>query len=251
MQLLLCEAVSAAEIGAVVQLSPQEARHAIAALRMTSGEHVLLADGLGRKAIGRLEVQNSAASVVIESISDEPALDPSITVVQALAKGEHGELAIDLMTQVGVDRIIPWAAQRSIVQLKGDRADKALIKWQQAARAAAKQSRRSRLPVISAALSTQEVVALLADFDAVFLLHEAATIPLASADLPTSGHICLIVGAEGGISPEELTLFSAQGAIPVLLGPDVLRTSLAGTVAISVLAARLRWAAPPAPGVGG
>ena len=172
-------------------------------------------------------------------------------MVQALAKGGHGELAIDLMTQVGVDHVIPWSAQRSIVQLKGDRVDKALIKWQQSARAAAKQSRRSRLPEISDVHSTGELITLLADFDAVFVLHEAGTTPLASAELPASGSICLIVGPEGGISPEELTAFSSQGAHPVVLGPDVLRASLAGTVAISVLASRLRWAAPPRPAVGG
>ncbi len=247
----MCEAVGAAEIGAVVQLSAQESRHALSSLRMTSGEQVLLSDGHGRKALGRLEVHNSLASVVIESIDDEPQPNPSITVAQALAKGEHGELAIDLMTQVGVDRIIPWSAQRSIVQLKGDRADKALIKWQQSARAAAKQSRRSRLPEISEVHSTGELITLLADFDAVFVLHEAGTTPLASAELPASGSICLIVGPEGGISPEELTAFSSRGAHPVVLGPDVLRASLAGAVAISVLASRLRWAAPPRPAVGG
>ena len=181
MQLLMCEAVSSAEVGAVVQLSPQEARHATAALRMSTGEQVLVSDGLGRKAVGRLQVQKSSASELIESIVDVPAPNTSITVGQALAKGEHGELAIDLMTQVGVDRIIPWAAERSIVQLKGERADKALLKWQQAARTAAKQSRRSRLPVVSEVQSTKQVLAQLPDFQAVFLLHEAGVTPLATA----------------------------------------------------------------------
>lgn len=251
MQLLLCEAVASAEIGAVIQLSPQESRHATAALRMTTGERVLVADGVGRRAVGQLEVQGNAASVMIESIVDEPAPDPSITVVQALAKGEHGELAIDLMTQVGVDRIVPWAAQRSIVQLKGDRAEKALTKWQLAARSAAKQSRRAWLPVIDEVATTKEVLAQLAAFDSVLLLHEMASTPLATVALPTSGHICLIVGPEGGISAEELTDFGSVGAVDVRLGPDVLRASLAGAVAISILASRLRWASPPSAGVGG
>jgi len=250
MQLLLCEAVTSAEIGAVIQLSPQESRHATAALRMTTGERVLVADGLGRRAVGSLEVQDNAACVVIESIVDEPAHNPSITVVQALAKGEHGELAIDLMTQVGVDCIVPWAAQRSIVQLRGDRAEKALAKWQQAARTAAKQSRRAWLPDIDHVATTKDVLAQLSSFDSVLLLHETASTPLATVALPDSGRICLIVGPEGGISPEELSAFNSFGAVDVRLGPDVLRASLAGAVAISVLASRLRWAAPPA-GVGG
>ncbi len=251
MQLLLCEAIGSAEVGAFVELPPQEARHATAALRMTTGDLVLVCDGAGRKAVGRLTVASPTAVVLIESITDEPAPDPSITVVQALAKGEHGELAIDLMTQVGVDRIIPWAAQRSIVQLKGDRAEKALVKWQQTARAAAKQSRRAWLPEVSAVLGTRQLLTALADFDALFLLHESASAPLASAELPARGRIGLIVGPEGGISPEEQEHLAGAGALPVLLGPDVLRSSLAGAVGVSVLAARLRWAGPPVSGVGG
>ncbi len=251
MQLLLCEAVSSAEVGSVVQLSNQESRHATAALRMTSGEQVLVSDGVGRRAIGRLEVQGTSAAVVIESITDEATPNPWITVVQALAKGEHGELAIDLMTQVGVDEIVPWAAQRSIVQLKGERAEKALVKWQQAARAAAKQSRRARIPVVSPLHSTNEVLAGLVDFDVIFLLHEQARIPLASADLPAAGRICVIVGPEGGIAPQEQESLVAAGAVPVLLGPEVLRASLAGAVAVGLLASRLRWAAPSAAGMGG
>lgn len=250
MQLLLCEAVGSAEIGDAVQLSQPEARHATAALRMASGEQVLVSDGAGRKVVGRLDVQGSSTVVIVESITDETAANPSIAVVQALAKGEHGELAIDLMTQVGVDRIIPWTAQRSIVQLKGDRADKALIKWQQTARTAAKQSRRAWLPEISPVHSTKQVLSLLGDFDAAFLLHEGASSPLATVQLPTSGRICLIVGPEGGIAPEEQELLSSAGAELVLLGPDVLRASLAGAVAVSVLAARLRWAATPQAGMG-
>ena len=251
MQLLLCEAVQTAQVGDVVQLSPQEARHAASALRMTSGDQVLVSDGLGRKAIGRLDVQGAVAAVRIDSVTQEPAPDPSITVVQALAKGDHGELAIDQMTQVGVDRVIPWAAQRSIVQLKGDRAAKALLKWQQSAWAATKQSRRAWLPVISAVHTTRQIVALLSEFDAVFLLHEAAAQPLASTPLPAHGRICLIVGPEGGISPQEQEQLGDAGAALVILGPDVLRASLAGAVAVSVLASRLRWAAPPEPVMGG
>ncbi len=251
MQLLLCEAVGSAEVGAVVELSTQEARHATAALRMTTGDQVLVSDGAGRRAIGTLTIRDHSTAVVIESIADELPADPSITVVQALAKGEHGELAIDLMTQVGVDRIIPWAAQRSIVQLKGDRADKALAKWQQAARAAAKQSRRAWLPEVTAVMATKQLLSVLADFDVVFLLHEAAVAPLATAELPAQGSICLIVGPEGGIAPDEQQVLQGAGAVPVLLGPGVLRASLAGAVAVSVLASRLRWAASPDPGVGG
>ena len=244
MHLLLCEEVTSAVAGTVVHLPSQEARHATAALRMVSGDLVLVSDGRGRKCVGQLEVRDSGVLVTIRSVTDEPVADPTITVVQALAKGEHGELAIDLMTQVGVDIVLPWAAQRSVVQLKGDRADKALVKWQHAARAAAKQSRRARLPQVLAVQTTKQLLPQLNGFDAVFLLHEAADRVLASAELPSSGRICVIVGPEGGIAPEEHELLTDAGAVPAVLGAEVLRASLAGAVAVSLLASRLRWAAP-------
>ena len=251
MQLLMCQAVGSVDVGAVVQLPAPEARHATASLRMSTGEQVIVSDGRGRKAIGTLEVDGSVVSAVIVSIVDEPAANPSLTVVQALAKGDHGELAIDQMTQVGVDRIIPWASQRAIVQLKGDRADKALIKWQQTARAATKQARRAWMPVVSPVRTTKEILGQLTEFDAVFLLHEDASIPLSAAELPESGLICLIVGPEGGIAPDEQEWLAEAGARPVRLGTEVLRSSLAGAVGASVIASRLRWAAPPGAGVGG
>jgi len=135
--------------------------------------------------------------------------------------------------------------------LKGDRAAKAVAKWQQSARAATKQSRRSWLPAIGDLVATRELLVLLAGFDRVFVLHEDATQALASAELPASGRICAIVGPEGGIAPEELNSLQVAGAEPVRLGPHVLRTSLAGAVAVGVLATRLRWSEGTSWDVGG
>jgi len=251
MQLVLFEELTGAAVGSVLQLPPAEARHVAAALRMASGERLLVSDGRGRRVVGTVQISGKDVHVSVDSCVDEPAPDPSITVVQALAKGEHAELAIDLMTQVGVDAVIPWAAQRSIVQLKGERADKALVKWQQAARAATKQSRRSWMPSIQAVVTGRELLASLAGFDQVFVLHEEADSPLATAPLPASGRICVIVGPEGGIAPQELDDFASAAALPVRLGPQVLRASLAGAVAVGVLATRLRWAGAQSPDVGG
>ena len=145
------------------------------------------------------------------------------------------------MTEIGVDEIVPWAASRCVTIWRGDRGAKARDKWVATAREAAKQARRSWLPVIAdAAIST----VALADrgADAVLVLHEGADIPLSSVALPGHGEILVVVGPEGGIADAEVDTLAAAGAVPVRLGANVLRTSTAGVAALAVLATRLgRW----------
>jgi 16S rRNA (uracil1498-N3)-methyltransferase len=240
--LLFVHDLAGVVVGDRVALPVQEARHAAAALRITDGEVLFIADGQGHRASGQAVVEGNNVSVDVTNVEVLSRPNPTITVVQALAKGEHGELAIDLMTQVGVDRIIPWSASRSIVQWKGDRADKSLAKWQLAAKAATKQSRQAWTPEISTVMSTKEVLALLPNFNATYVLHETSANPLAAAKLPATGEICLIVGPEGGISDEEVAAFEDVGAQVASLGDSVLRASLAGAMGIGVLSTRLRWA---------
>ncbi len=249
--LLFVDELSGVVAGMVVTLPADEARHAAAALRMKTGEQVLVADGKGHRAYGNAQVAGNQVGVVVTSIETIAQPNPRITIVQALAKGEHGELAVDLMTQVGVDHIIPWSASRSIVQWKSDRADKSRTKWLNMARAAAKQSRRAWIPEISEVLSTKELVSRIPNFEATFILHEDAVRPLASAELPKAGEICLIVGPEGGISEAEIAEFVAAGAVTATLGSSVLRTSLAGAIGLGVLSTRLRWADATTPNMEG
>lgn len=148
------------------------------------------------------------------------------------------------MTEVGVDEIVPWAASRSVVQWRGERGGRAREKWVATAREAAKQSRRSWLPVVAGPPdeSTGRVVDRIAGAAAGFVLHEEATVGLSTVELPASGEIVLVVGPEGGITPAEVAAFEAVGARTVRLGPAVLRTSTAGVAALAVLSARLgRW----------
>ena len=249
--LLFVDDLSGVNVGMIVSLPADESRHAAAALRMTTGESVLVADGKGRLAAGAAQVQGNHVGVVVSSVEFIAQPNPRITIVQALAKGEHGELAVDLMTQAGVDRIIPWSASRSIVQWKEDRANKSRTKWLNMARTAAKQSRRAWIPEISEVMSTKELAACIPSFDATFILHEDAVHPLASAKLPVSGEICLIVGPDGGISDAEISEFMGAGAATAALGSSVLRASLAGAMGLGVLSTRLRWADPATPNVEG
>lgn len=149
------------------------------------------------------------------------------------------------MTETGVDAIVPWAASRCVTQWRGERGLKALAKWRATAREAGKQSRRTRFPEVADAMSTKQAAALLAEADFAAVLHEDRDHPsdaLADARLPVTGGIVLVVGPEGGVSPEELAVFEAAGAKPYRLGPSVLRTSTAGTAATALLLGRTgRW----------
>ncbi|MDN0201021.1 16S rRNA (uracil(1498)-N(3))-methyltransferase [Streptomyces sp. S.PNR 29] len=232
-------------IGPEYVLDGPEGRHAVSVKRLRPGEDVVLTDGRGSWAEGVVKAAEGKDRLVVtdlESVHEEPAEQPRITVVQALPKGDRGELAVETMTEVGVDVIVPWAAARCITQWKGDRGLKALAKWRATAREAGKQSRRVRFPEVADAATTKQVASLLADADFAAVLHESGDEPLATAGLPAEGDIVLVVGPEGGVAPEELALFADAGARAYRLGRSVLRTSTAGTAAASVLLARTgRW----------
>ncbi|MFH9014176.1 16S rRNA (uracil(1498)-N(3))-methyltransferase [Streptomyces sp. NPDC017943] len=225
-------------------LDGPEGRHAVSVKRLRAGEDVVLTDGTGRWAdCVVLGTEGKDRLIVqLDSVSEEPAEQPRVTVVQALPKGDRGELAVETMTEVGVDAIVPWSAARCITQWKGERGAKALAKWRATAREAGKQSRRVRFPEVADAATTKQVAALLAGADFAAVLHESGEEPLATVGLPSTGEIVLVVGPEGGVAPEELALFEEAGAGAFRLGRSVLRTSTAGTAAAAVLLARTgRW----------
>lgn len=223
-------------------LDGPEGRHAADVQRLRTGERVLLADGRGGSCAATVrDVRKGALVLHVEEVFHEDRPDPLITVAQGLAKGERGELAVQAMTEIGVDAILPWAAARSIVQWRGDRGDKAHAKWASTAREAAKQARRAWIPDVPSQVTTKALVARVTETPCL-VLHEEATESLASVKLPDAGELLLIVGPEGGVAPEELDAFVAAGATPVRLGREVLRTSTAGVAAIAALSVRLgRW----------
>ncbi|MEU9606898.1 16S rRNA (uracil(1498)-N(3))-methyltransferase [Streptomyces sp. NPDC048057] len=230
--------------GAVLTLEGPEGRHAVSVKRLTAGEQVVLTDGRGRGAAGVVLRTEGKDRLVVEPVAfpEEPEPAPRITVVQALPKGDRGEVAVETMTETGVDAVVPWAAARCITQWRGERAAKSLAKWRATAREAGKQSRRLRFPEVAEAATTRQVAALLADADFAAVLHEEGAQPLATAALPAEGSIVVVVGPEGGVSPDELAVFEAAGARPYRLGRSVLRTSTAGTAATALLLARTgRW----------
>ncbi|MFJ7630004.1 16S rRNA (uracil(1498)-N(3))-methyltransferase [Streptomyces sp. NPDC097595] len=229
-------------------LDGPEGRHAVSVKRLRTGEEVVLTDGRGRWAQGLVRAAEGKDRLVVGDLApvheeSRPAL--RITVVQALPKGDRGEVAVETMTETGVDAVVPWQAARCITQWKGDRGLKSLAKWRATAREAGKQSRRVLFPDVADLATTKQVAGLLAAADFAAVLHEDRDYPsdpLATVALPEEGEIVLVVGPEGGVSPDELTAFAAAGARTCRLGPTVLRTSTAGTAATALLLGRTgRW----------
>ncbi|HWH00095.1 MAG TPA: 16S rRNA (uracil(1498)-N(3))-methyltransferase [Pilimelia sp.] len=231
--------------GETYTLDGPEGHHAATVARLRVGERLRLADGRGGTAAARVTaVGRGGLTVAVTDRRYAAAPDPRLVVVQGLPKGDRGELAVQAMTEVGVDEIVPWAAARSVTRWRGERGHRARRKWAATVREAAKQARRPWLPTVGGDpdVDTAGVVSRLGPAAAAFALHEAATDRLAAAPLPAAGDIVLVVGPEGGIADAELDAFVAAGATPVRLGAEVLRTSTAGVAALAVLSARLgRW----------
>ncbi|THA26496.1 16S rRNA (uracil(1498)-N(3))-methyltransferase [Streptomyces sp. RKND-216] len=227
-----------------VWLTGPEGRHAVSVRRMRVGESIVLTDGAGTGASGTVAAVEGKdrLEVAVTDVRSDPVPRPRIIVVQALPKGDRGELAVETMTETGVDVIVPWAASRCITQWRGERGAKSLAKWRATAREAGKQSRRLRFPHVAEPATTRQVAPLLSGAAFAAVLHEEGAAPLATAPLPVDGDVVLVVGPEGGVSPEELAAFAEAGAEPYRLGRTVLRTSTAGTAATSLLLTRTgRW----------
>jgi len=233
----------AALAGDAVTLTGPEGRHAATVRRLVAGERADLTDGAGL--VAECVVTAAGAGSLELSVlarRREPRPDPALVVAQALPKGEHGPLAVDLMTEGGVDVIMPWAARRCVARWEGARGDRALARWRAAAAQAAKQSRRAWLPEVTALASTGDLARRVAAASLAVLLDPAGPVALSGLDLPGGGEILLIVGPEGGISPDESAQLARAGAVPARLGPHVLRASSAGLVAAAIVASHSgRW----------
>jgi 16S rRNA (uracil1498-N3)-methyltransferase len=234
--------VDALPDGAELRLSGNEGRHAARVKRLGVGEDVLIGDGQG--GIATCVVAAVAADGVLLEVRSRrlvAAPEPRIVVFQALPKGDRAELAVEVLTELGADEIVPWAAARSIAQWSGPRGDKALDKWRRTAREATKQSRRAWVPTVSPLATTADVTRRLTRATAL-VLHEDAPARLAALPLSASDELLIVVGPEGGITPDELTEFTTVGGVPVRLGEPVLRTSTAGAAALAAVSVRLgRW----------
>jgi 16S rRNA (uracil1498-N3)-methyltransferase len=233
----------------VMTLAGPEGHHAAAVRRLRTGERVDVGDGAGTIAEGVVsDVDKNSVTLDIRAVHTVPRPQPLLAIAQALPKGDRGELAVELMTEIGVDVVIPWAAERSIAKWHAERGDKALAKWRATAREAAKQSRRAWLPEIIDLATTATLEQRAAAATCAIVLEADALAKLHELPLPETGEILLLVGPEGGNSPAERDALRGAGAIEARLGPTVLRTSTAGAAAAAVLLSRVgRWLGSPSP----
>ncbi|MDP9934230.1 16S rRNA (uracil1498-N3)-methyltransferase [Paenarthrobacter nicotinovorans] len=235
--------------GAAFVLDGPEARHAVTVKRLAVGESVDIADGAGARLTGTVaDVGPGTLTVTAADVVFEEQPQVRLVLVQALAKGDRDELAIETATELGIDAVVPWQSERSIVRWKGDRAAKAHAKWESVVTAAAKQARRAWIPPVRPIVDSSGLAKAVAEADLAIILHEDAKNPLRevlekldAGDTPPR-EVLLIVGPEGGISPREVTRLSDAGAVTALLGHHVLRSSTAGPAAV-VLASDVlgRW----------
>lgn len=227
--------------GDEIVLSGAEGRHAAVVRRLRPGERVDVGDGAGL--IAECVVVGGSARelrLTVQSRRQETRPEPAITVIQAIPKGDRGELAVEEMTEVGVDRIVPWAAERSVPVWRDDRG---AARWRATAREAAKQSRRAWIPEVTAPVAAAGAAGLVQQAALAVLLDPAAACPLAGVVPPASGDLVVVVGPEGGITEQESATLLAAGATAYRLGPTVLRASTAGAVCAALLLSRTaRWA---------
>jgi 16S rRNA (uracil1498-N3)-methyltransferase len=227
-----------------VTVAGAEGKHAVTVRRINVGEVVVVTDGRGQWASGPVANVHGrdAFTMLVEVQGFAPLLEPQVVVVQAIPKGDRGEVAVETMTEVGVDVIVPWVSERTQVRLDADREAKLVGKWRATAREAAKQARRTYVPVVADAV--RELAAIGLQGSCVIVLDAEGATSLGDIELPTSGTVTLVVGPEGGVSPAELVSLQQAGATVAKLGPSVLRASTAGTVAAGIVLSRTaRWSA--------
>ena len=225
--------------GQEVQLGGPEGHHAAAVRRMRVGEAIALTNGRGLKARGVVSaVAPKQLTVAVHSVDTFELPAVTFTLVQAVAKGDRDELAVQAATELGTSKVVPWQADRSISKWDG-KEEKNRERWQQIVDEAAKQALRPWFPPVTQVQSSKSLATQIAESAGTFLvLDPTAVMSLNQVELSSAGEVALIVGPEGGITEAELALFETAGAKRVHLGSGILRTSTAGMAAISVLAAK-------------
>ena len=225
-----------------IEVAGDEAHHAIKVLRIKLGEEILVSDGAGnwvRAVVENIEKKTFMAKVLERGFQEEKS--PRLIVVQGLPKSDRVKDAIEILVESGVDLIIPWQADRSISKWQKDSLDK----WQSAAVAATKQSRRFRKPEIVDGLSLSELLEIESENSAFLVMHESATTKLSevvTSKFAGMSEIIIVIGPEGGISDSELAVLEGAGAHIVGLGPEVFRSAHAGGAALSAVSALIgRW----------
>lgn len=223
-------------VGSSYEFGGEDAAHAIRVLRTQVGDSLALSDGQGAWSIVQVKtVDKKSMSVEVTQSGFEEALPVEFTVAQALTKGDRIKESIELNTAGGADVILLWAATRSIGKTTPD----LMQKLATTAREASKQTRRNRIPFIMGVLDAKKIAAEIPNYDLTIVFHESAQFKLTEIVKPGIKKVLAIIGPEGGITDEELAIFTAAGAQVALLGRPIFRSAHAGMAALSGLNAAL------------
>jgi len=226
--------------GSKIKIAGTEAKHAMSVRRLQVGEAISVSDGQGNKARGKVsQLSKDFLELEVESVQTIERPKPQLILVQALAKGDRDEMAVQACTELGIQTVIPWQSERSVSIWKPEKQDKHRLRWQTIATEAAKQSLRPFIPEVEQVLGTPELAERLKQFDLALVLDPTSSTPLTAVQLSGNESIAIVVGPEGGISPQELEHFRAAGLSLVGLGSGILRTSTAGVAVVSYLQASL------------
>ena len=226
------------QVGTSYTLDGTEGHHAARVLRINIGEELMLSDGQGGwSRVRTLSLDKKSLDLLVLDSGREEASSIHLTVIQAVIKGERSKENIELLTQAGVHRIIPWQAARSIGKM--ETGDEKLAKY---AREASKQSRRLWIPEISEVMQTQHLLPEIAQADLAIILHENSEGKLSQviSSVKEISTLILIVGPEGGTTDEEVELMEKSGAQSARLGSPIFRSAHAGVAGLSALNLALR-----------
>lgn len=237
----LSDDLTPASVGSTLTLAGSEGHHAQAVSRIREGEQIQLGNGQGIIASATVvESSKGQLSLRIEDLTVRERPTHRFTLAQALAKTDRDERAVEATTELGIDVVVPWQADRSVSRWDVAKAAKGQAKWSTIAREACKQCIRPYVPEIRHVVTGAELMAALKG-QLVLVLEPTGEEKLSEVDLSQSTEIALVVGPEGGISDKELELFRASGARIVSVGTNILRTSTAGTAALGVVMSRLGY----------
>jgi len=217
--------------GTTQELSGDEGHHAVKVIRLQIGEQIKIADNLGNWVSGAItEVGKKSLKINVSERGNAEHLKPELILVQAVTKSDRTKEMLELLTVAGADQIIPWQAQRCISKWKSDSTDK----WLTTIKESAKQARRVKLPVLSDAVTTNQLVKLFQVEDQIIVLHESAQSNISQFNfIENTKRIFIIIGPEGGISEEEIAQLTSAKAVVVRMGENVLRSAHAGFAALS------------------
>lgn len=224
--------------GAHIELPEPVARHAVRVLRLPPGAPMILFDGRGGEYLAHIQrIERDRVYAELADWRDVECESPlQVTLIQALQAGEKMDFTIQKAVELGVRDIVPVESRRSVLRLAGERAAKRVAHWQGVVAAACEQCGRNQVPLVAPLEKLDHWLARPAAAG-VLRLMLAPEAELTLADLAPAQQVQLLIGAEGGLDPQEMIAARQSCFQAVRLGPRVLRTETAGLAALAVLQA--------------